>query len=201
MLRQSQAQSSSPAPVPFRARGGPGRRSHRGRRVVPCPDVSPFSTVIVVRALVDGRNMSHSRRRTTAFVEGGHALTKVLSIALPSLVLSIGLVVLALTTDATTTSADPAVLSSVDGTCSFLDANGVLWRDPESRGHIVDTASEHGNLNVTCRGKLPADATLPGTAIRYDESSGFVCAGEPDARWDMTVTPSGKVHFTCHARQ
>ncbi|HEY5625972.1 MAG TPA: hypothetical protein VIT93_05750 [Dehalococcoidia bacterium] len=128
-------------------------------------------------------------------------MKKALSIALPPVVLSIGLVVLAVTTDTTITSADPATLVSVDGTCSFLDADGVLWRDPESKGHILSTNSEQGNFNVTCRGKLPAEAALPDKAIRYDESSGFVCAEEPDARWDMTVTPSGKVHFTCHARQ
>ena len=98
------------------------------------------------------------------------------------------------------TAAAGATIVSVDGTCGFIDANGVLWDAATSEGHIVVTTSSNGNVETYCRGTLPAGAALPHTAIHYNSDTyDAICTGAPGETWKMTVAPNGIASFTCHA--
>ena len=94
-------------------------------------------------------------------------------------------------------TAEGADVVRYEGGCVFFDANGTPWVDPAATIQYVVTNNGRGNRNVTCHGELPAGATLPTSAMQWDQSNtGFTCLGGDD--WSGVSISSGNASFTCH---
>lgn len=109
--------------------------------------------------------------------------------------------------------AEPAIVQISVGSCSIVDGNGtptgpIFPEDSRYRMKVkISTDSANDNLNMSCHlQNIPNDT---GRTVFYDyESTGETCSiSDPRTgvvrdtyNWHATISPTGNVVFSCHAK-
>ena len=94
-------------------------------------------------------------------------------------------------------SANNAAVRIDSFSCGLADGNGNFVVTDSSQAVVTQS----GNGNLRCQADVTPSST--GTAVHYSfDSTGFTCstpAGDT-AKWEETVSASGKATLSCHAK-